>query len=467
MLPWPIRFAALDAMLPPLSDPVWKRSFRFGALCALAGGVGAWVSPWTLLVSVPVAGAICGGLFVREFAPLRDRVVALPVGRETPRQGLLDLAALADRVGASRERVGEVLSELRQERNDLNAVLRGTEDGVLVLDSDQRAVLVNEAAYRILSLPADALGRRLTELVRNLELFEYVDRLEAGMETEPLQLTLAWGLGRRSLRITGSPLQEGAHKRLLLVLHDVTDLHHLERVRTDFVTNVTHEMRSPLASILGFAETLADDAEHVGPEVADAAERILRNAKRLDDIVRDLVQLSRLEHATAPSPEPTDVRELVQEVVATYSDGAGEKEQHLEFDGEGLPTTLNVDRQLLRQALVNLVENAVKYTGEHGLVRVEATTDDQTLRLAVVDSGPGIPPEHQARVFERFYRVDTARSRSMGGTGLGLAIVKHAAAVHGGTVHLESEVGVGTRFELAVPISPPAAPPVRAAGSAG
>ncbi|MEO0652634.1 MAG: histidine kinase dimerization/phospho-acceptor domain-containing protein, partial [Planctomycetota bacterium] len=374
-------------MLHTLSDPVWRRSFRFGALCALAGGFLAWLSPWTLVVAGPIAGAVCGALFVSEIAPLRERVGSLPVGRET-RQGPLDLNDLADRVGASRERVGEVLSELRQERNDLNAVLRGTEDGVLVLDPDQRAVLVNEAAYRILSLPADALGRRLTELVRNLELFEYVDRLEAGIETEPLQLTLAWGLGRRSLRITGSPLAEGPTKRLLLVLHDVTDLQHLERVRTDFVTNVTHEMRSPLASILGFAETLADDAEHVGPEVADAAERILRNAKRLDDIVRDLVQLSRLEHATAPSPEPTDVHELVREVVSSYSDGAAEKEQHLEIDCDELPSTLNIDRQLLRQALVNLVENAVKYTGEHGLVRVEASTDDATLRLAVVDSGP-------------------------------------------------------------------------------
>ena len=113
-----------------------------------------------------------------------------------------------------------------------------------------------------------------------------------------------------------------------------------------------------------------------------------------------------------------------------------------------------MDRQLLRQALVNLVENAVKYTGEQGLVRVEGSSDDSSLRLTVTDSGPGIPPEHQARVFERFYRVDTARSRSMGGTGLGLAIVKHAAAVHGGTVNLESEVGVGTRFELRVPLTP-------------
>lgn len=434
-------------------DPLWQQAFRSAALHAAIGGVLAWISPWTLLVSVPLVGLVAANTFSSGIAPLRERIGALPVGRRS-RTEPSNFEELADRVDASRDRVGEVLSELRQERNDLNAILRATADGVLVLDFEQRAVLVNEAAHRILGLPADALGRRLTELVRNLELFEYVDRLAAGHVVEPLQLTLAWGLGRRSLRIAGSPLTDGSTRRLLLVIHDVTDLHHLERVRTDFVTNVTHEMRSPLASILGFAETLSDDAEHVGPEVADASERILRNARRLDDIVRDLVQLSRLEHASAPSPEPTDVQALVAEVVDIHADSASEKELHLEVDCEGLPSTVHVDRQLLRQALVNLVENAVKYTGEQGLVRVEGSSDDSSLRLTVTDSGPGIPPEHQARVFERFYRVDTARSRSMGGTGLGLAIVKHAAAVHGGTVNLESEVGVGTRFELRVPLAP-------------
>jgi two-component system phosphate regulon sensor histidine kinase PhoR len=448
-----------------LTDPVWLRAFRSGALCALAGGLVARWSPEGLWLGAPLVGVAAAYSLVRALQPLRARVEALPVGRDA-RPHKLDLQQLAERVGASRERVGEVLSELRQERNDLNAILRATADGVLVLDSEQRAVLVNEAAYRILGLPVDALGRRLTELVRNLELFEFVERLAAGQDVEPLQLTLAWGLGRRALRITGSPLHDGVQRRMLLVMHDVTDLQHLERVRTDFVTNVTHEMRSPLASILGFAETLVDDAEHVGSEVSDAAERILRNARRLDDIVRDLVQLSRLEHATAPSLEPTDVAGLIKEVVQAHADTAGEKEISLEVRCDGLPSRLEVDRLLLRQALVNLVENAVKYTGERGHVRVEACAGEGTLQMSVVDTGPGIPAEHRDRVFERFYRVDTARSRSMGGTGLGLAIVKHAAAVHGGTVRLESEVGVGTRFELRFPTSDGIAPG-RGAGTTG
>jgi signal transduction histidine kinase len=129
------------------------------------------------------------------------------------------------------------------------------------------------------------------------------------------------------------------------------------------------------------------------------------------------------------------------------------------IDAEGLPPSVDVDRGLLRQALVNLIENAVKYTGERGRVTVRALADLETLRLAVIDTGPGIPPEHQDRIFERFYRVDSARSRSMGGTGLGLSIVKHAAAVHGGTVHVESQVGVGSRFDLVVPLPTPGALP--------
>jgi signal transduction histidine kinase len=243
----------------------------------------------------------------------------------------------------------------------------------------------------------------------------------------------------------------GDEERVLLALHDTTDLRRLERVRTDFVANVTHEMRSPLASILGFAETLASDPDRLPPNAVDGLERILRNAKRLDRIITDLVELSRLEHATAPQPSAVDLSDFLQEVASGFVDAASEKQLALSVNVEPNLGLVAIDRGMVSQALTNLIDNAIKYSSENGAVEVTAKRADNQLEIAVRDEGPGIPREHQDRIFERFYRVDAARSRAVGGTGLGLAIAKHAAAVHGGRLLVESAVGRGSTFRLSLP----------------
>jgi two-component system phosphate regulon sensor histidine kinase PhoR len=319
-----------------------------------------------------------------------------------------------------------------------------------------RVELINDAARRLLEPPVDPLGRSLFVVVRNRELIDFAESLRAGDDPTARRIEFARVGETRWLHVAGARVQgRRLRSRTILALHDLTDLRRLEVVRTDFVANASHEMRSPLASILGFAETLQLEAT-TPAEARDYAERIVRNARRLDDIIRDLIELSRLEHARAPQVKPTDVAALVSEVVQSFPEPAVRKRIRLEARLEPLPPRLGVEPGLVRQALANLVDNALKYTPEGGEVAVEACFDaaEGLLELTVTDSGAGIPPEHRRRVFERLYRIDPARSREVGGTGLGLAIVKHVAALHGGRVRLESEPGHGSVFRLVLPASP-------------
>jgi two-component system phosphate regulon sensor histidine kinase PhoR len=422
---------------------------------------GAWRAAW--VVALAVAAALCaidlraglalalvtsaalGARAWAELRVLRGKILAL-AAEAAPRESLTDV------IDQARERLSGALARAESERDDLIAILESTGEGILVLGSHLRVERVNDAARRLLELPVDAPGRTLHEVRSEPRVVEFAEALLRGEEPSSKAVELSDPTGSSALLLSGNLVPSSdLRRRAVLVLHDLTDLRHLERVRTDFVANVTHELRSPLSSIQGYAETLQEDLEGVGLVERDCVERILRNARRMGDVIRDLIELSRLEHATGAELEAADVAELVRGVVDERRDQAAEKDLELVSIVTDLPKRLSLDRGLLRQALVNLVDNAIKYAPRGGHVRVEGKAEDEHLRLRVVDDGPGVPPEHQARIFERFYRVDTARSRALGGTGLGLAIVKHAAALHGGVVRLRSRPGEETVFELQIP----------------
>ena len=433
-------------------DPFFRTMwFSAAFVAAVALLVGTW-QVWAGLVVAIAGGAWLARSWTGALASLREVVARLGDDSADARtSGLHELARSVERARQISDRTQE---ELRKERDDFQGILRQTNDGILLLDSEQRVVRINEAAHRMLGTPPNALGRPLEELARNLDLLDLVERVGAGEETAPRRINNYSQQGDRVLRAVATRIADaGGEARVLVALHDTTDLRRLERVRTDFVANVTHEMRSPLASILGYAETLASDAERMPPDAVDALERIVRNAERLDRIISDLVELSRLEHATAPEPIPIDVRAYLEEITGSFADAAAEKGLELVVSAEDLPGEVALDRQLLAQALSNLIDNAVKYSTEGGTVEVSARTGDHQLEIDVRDEGPGIPREHQDRIFERFYRVDAARSRAVGGTGLGLAIAKHAAAVHGGQLTVDSGVGRGATFRLSLPWS--------------
>ena len=452
--------------LPVLGDPQARRFFLQASLLAiLVALLSASVS-----VSVGAAAGVVGAALLGLHAQLRMRSLQSRVrelaGKSEPMPkggspgapaGSESLDELAAAVAGASARLAEARRKAEHERDDVLGILEATSEGILVLGHRHRIEMINAAARRLLHPPIDPLGRTLHEVSRERSLLEYANALRRGEDIRPRTIELSDGAGTtRVVSLSGALVRgDRLRSRAVLVLHDLTDVQRLESVRTDFVANVTHEMRSPLASILGYAETLAETTDLGAAERSDYLERILRNTHRLDDIIRDLIELSRLEHATAPQVERTDLVGLLDETVAGFGDAARDRGIQLDVRSARLPPALELDVGLVRQALTNLLDNAIKYTPAGGRVAVTAEAIERegagALAIAVTDTGPGIPPEHQGRIFERFYRVDTARSRSLGGTGLGLAIVKHAAALHGGAVELESGAE-GSTFRLLVPL---------------
>jgi signal transduction histidine kinase len=255
-------------------------------------------------------------------------------------------------------------------------------------------------------------------------------------------------VGNRTLALTARPLGIGG---AVLALFDLTGTRRLEAVRRDFVANVSHELKTPLTAIRGFAETLsselAADRQH-----AQFADTIRSNAERMQRLIDDLLDLSRIESGGwVPTPTRVDVAAAAAEAIAPYRDEARKRGTSIQVTVDPGAATLRADPVALRQALGNLVENAVRYTPSGGSITIFSRVEDHGIAVGVKDTGAGIPTDHLPRIFERFYRVDPARSRAAGGTGLGLAIVKHLVEAHGGRVRAESQVGRGTTVSLFFP----------------
>ncbi len=442
--------------VPVLGDPQARvLVVRVMILVALVALIAPLDIAWSLVVGL-VGAVVLAAVLAAELRTLRTRIHALVPDTE-PAAGVASVRELGTLVERARAGLAEARRKAEHERDDVLGILEATSEGILVLGHHHRIEMINDAAHRLLQPPADPLGRTLHEICRERGLLEYADALRRGQSVRPRTIELpAGGEHVRVVSVSGALVRgDRLRSRAVLVLHDLTDVQRLESVRTDFVANVTHEMRSPLTSILGYAETLAEDTELPPGERRDYLERILRNSRRLDDIIRDLIELSRLEHATASEVAATDLAKLLAETVGRSRDLAGDRGVALTVRPDGLPATVEIDAALVRQALANLVDNAVKYTPAGGRVDVTAELREaegaRKLAIIVADTGPGIPREHRGRIFERSYRVDTARSRSLGGTGLGLAIVKHAAALHGGGVALESGTS-GSPFRVVLPL---------------
>ncbi len=342
------------------------------------------------------------------------------------------------------------LHEITRQRNERESILAGMREGLLAIDEDERIVLMNPAAEEMLGVEATAAtGRLVQEELRIAELQQFVTRALAGAAAAAETL-LHWP-GGKMMQVAASPLAggDGARAGLLLVLNDVTRLNRLENLRREFVANVSHELRTPITSIKGFIETLRDGAladPEAGPRFLEI---IARQADRLNAIIEDLLALSRIEREAergAVEKTPCELKPLLEHTVQQFGPQAAAKEMSL---GVECPAGLSVraNGQLIEQAVSNLIDNAIKYSQPGKTVRVVATAGER-VSISVIDEGVGIPAEHLQRIFERFYRVDPARSREAGGTGLGLAIVKHIVQAHGGQVTVESRPGAGSTFTI-------------------
>jgi two-component system, OmpR family, phosphate regulon sensor histidine kinase PhoR len=353
----------------------------------------------------------------------------------------------------SSSKLEDLHRRLAQEEARQRALFDSMTEGVLVLDPDARVLLVNRAFTRMFHVQDDLRGRGLLEALRSHELAALVRRaagegavLHAELELSPVKDRL---LQVNATRIGNGP---DASPGVLVVFHDLTRVKQLENTRREFVANVSHELRTPLSMIKGYVETLLDGAW----QDTEAAPRFLniiqKHSHRLTFLIEDLLTISRFESGQiAMTLQPLELQPAVGRVLDDLRQAATGRSLQLRHE---VPPQLLVraDAERLHQVLLNLVDNAIKYGRTGGSVVVRAEPGDENkIRCSVIDDGPGIPPGALGRVFERFYRVDKARSREVGGTGLGLSIVKHIVQAHGGEVWVESEPGRGSRFHFTLP----------------
>ena len=361
-----------------------------------------------------------------------------------PRSGIPDIDSLVQAVRQMHRQLDERFAQLKSEQSASAALVESMLEGVIAADGRGRITTANAAARRLLGYEAEHSLPDVRQLFRSKSAREIVTAVLEGEAVRDRQLDLDGS----TLLVNARPLDnEGA----VLVLHDLTELRRLEAVRRDFVTNVSHELKTPLTSISGFAETLLTDP----PDTVTGAEFlkiILNNAHRMQRLVDDLLDLSRIESGRwQPEAEAVDVSGAAREVWASLGERVAARQARLELRVEAGAEQVHADPDAVRQVLTNLMDNALRYLGSDGVVRVEARPHDDGIELSVSDNGVGIGSEHLPRIFERFYRADSSRSREEGGTGLGLSIVKHLVEAHDGRVWAESSLGEGTRISAWFP----------------
>jgi len=385
---------------------------------------------------------------LRAMAQAAAHMVEGDLETRTRAQGSDELAELGNALDLLAANLRDAMRHLRSERDLLRGILASMQEGVLVVDLDDRTVHMNPAVRSMLLLSEDTIGRPLIEVIRNADLIELLTRARRGEDKPSVELELG-GFKPRRLLAHASPLPDRPGD-LLVVLVDVTNLRRLESIRKDFAANASHELRTPVASIRSAAETLRAALDDPGAALG-FVEILERNAERLQRLVEDLLDLSRIESREfALKTETVDLSEFLALVLPLHEDRFRQKRMPLSL---GIPagTRIRADRRALEMVFSNLLDNAVKYCPEGTPVSIEAETTGGRVRIRVADQGPGIPAQHLPRIFERFYRVDAGRSRDLGGTGLGLAIVKHLAEAMEGTVGVESHAGEGARFSVTLP----------------
>lgn len=369
-----------------------------------------------------------------------------------------EFGATANALNQMAAQLDDRIKAVVRQRNELEAVLSSMVEGVLAVDTDERVININHAAAELIGVkPEDALGRTLQEVARNAELQQFVaDALVSPISIE--SDIVLHGASQKILQAHGAVLRDSNSKAIgaLVVLNDITRLRKLENIRRDFVANVSHELKTPITSIKGYIETLLDSPPDTPEETRRFLEIIVKHSDRLHNIIEDLLTLSRLEEEDEErrriALEETSLRGVLNSAIQVCAAKAESKAISILLQcDENL--SIRVNPPLLEQALVNLIDNALKYTDAEGTVTVGGRRSNGGVVIEVRDTGSGIPKEHLSRIFERFYRVDKARSRKAGGTGLGLAIVKHIAQAHGGSVSVESIPSKGSRFYIHLPVA--------------
>src|SRR5438270_8320961 len=411
-------------------------------LCAIIASTGAlalmawrkWMAPW------------------RQVEELVDQI-----GRgEQPRTFLIHGGAEAQRIGLRIEKIFQDLTQLNKQiakrESGMQTIFAAMHDALLVVDSKRYVILANETFRKLFALPEISEGTPLLEIVRDATLDRVIN--DAFDHGGPVRSELTLDGLQIELHAVATKNDAGEITGALVLFHDITELKKIDQVRRDFVANVSHELRTPLSILRGYIETLLDNPKTSREELSRILGVMERHSKRLDLLAQDLLTLAQLESVN-PNLQLShlDLPSFFGEVSRDWEKKLANKQLNVIVDAPPEVPPIRADRQRLQEALYNLLDNAVKYSPEHGEIRLMARQRDEEIVLSVSDSGIGISREDLPRIFERFYRVDKARSpESIRGTGLGLAIVKHVAQLHGGRVEAESEINKGTTIRVVLPV---------------
>ncbi len=444
------------------------------AICAL---LGTWVAASGLsvrpsafaVISGVAASGLLGGLFglfmakriaawLSEISKAAEGYLSGDFSRRLPAASTRELNQLVFVFNRMAEEFEQRLQAVHRQRHELDTILSSMVEGVIALDNEERILSINRTAAELFHVSfADVRMRTIQEGIRNADLQRCVRQALLGSAPTDDEIVL-FGPEERFLRVQAAPLMDDRLGRIgvLLVIEDRTHVQKLQNARRDFVANVSHEIRTPVTSIKGCAETLLEGAMDDPIMARTFLETIGRQSDRLCLLVDDVLALSRLDRSEGLADIPFEtvsLRPLIESAVRACAAKAETKGMRFAVACER-DVTVHANASLLEQAVINLVDNAIKYGNPDTKISVSVEQTSGETHIAVRDNGPGIAPQHLPRIFERFYRIDHARSRNLGGTGLGLAIVKHIMSVHGGSVTVDSVLGEGTLFTLRLPNLP-------------
>jgi len=454
---WRLGLTYLALVLAVFAGIYWSSAAGVSSDAAAAVRHSLWLAAAGILVITAVVSFTFSLLFSSRINRVKRFAQRAAAGDFTPLQRAAagdELADLADAVGGMVAQLGQTIHTLTDERNQSAAILGSMVEGVAVVGGDERILYCNQAFEQILELPqGSSQGKKLVEGLRQADLVTAVRQVLPGGDEVTGEVEVGT-VRRRSFSVTAAPVRAAEASSAVLVLHDITELRRLERVRRDFVANVSHEFKTPLTAIQGFAETLLGGALDDKANRKRFVEIIREHARRLARLTDDLLKLSRIEAGRLDlESRPVSVAGLVNGCVETARLNAESRGLRIVVElPEGLPPVRG-DAVQLDEVLQNLIDNALQYTPSGGRIDVTAYSNGHEVIFTVADTGIGIPESDLERIFERFYRVDAARSREAGGTGLGLSIARHIVDAHGGRIWVESAVGQGSRFRFSIDVA--------------
>mgnify|MGYP001563031442 FL=1 len=363
-----------------------------------------------------------------------------------------ELGELASTLNSMAQNLEDKIHEIEIKNQHLVAILESMVEGLIVVDKTSRIVSINSSVEKIFNISKQNLeGKVFLEVIRNNDIAEIINKVLKKGEFTSCELTLMWPV-QKIFQINASPIFEKEEvSGCLLVIHDITEIRKLETMRRDFVANVSHELKTPLTSIKGFVETLLEGALEDKENNRHFLKIIQEHGERLNKLVDDLLSLSHLESKEILLEKDIfNLRQQVEKVIMGFKEQL--KKRNVDIKNE-IPAniSINADKDKIEGVFTNLIDNAIKFNKENGSIKISSQQEGDKIKIIVEDSGVGIPEKDIPRIFERFYRVDKARSRELGGTGLGLSIVKHIIELHKGSVGVESVEGLGSKFWFTLP----------------